>query len=398
MKGCRARGCALSSLLLNLSGLGHSSHILHSFYSSSRCRHCQDPHTWSRSGNPGGFQETPETKGGQAHPIEPPPAQIRLRAAARPRVWQEGVPHVPEPDPVLPGSRDSGGTGFQSPARRDAEGRSRPRGAANLPALATALLGGHRLPDRGLQGPRDGAQSAPKGSRGQGGPGKPREGRTLEKLRLGGEGATRGASPDRDPHRPWRRNLRFLRPKMRTLEKISTRLPLQSPRFLLGLLRLLLADGRSQCCSRACRFWRIKPLAMAAAMVAPGMGPGREGAGGLRAGGTGGEGGGADRGSHSGQRRGRQAGIGRGEGALSPDWDPSPSPRGAGPGAQMRPGRSRTIPGSRRSWPPPLGHVRVENRTAAAGAAGHRLLPEPWRGSPLPLALPSRPARLPGGR
>ena len=56
---------------------------------------------------------------------------------------------------------------------------------------------------------------------------------------------------------------------MRTLEKMSTRLPLQSPRFLLGLLRLLLADGRSQCCSRACRFWRIKPLAMAAAMVAP---------------------------------------------------------------------------------------------------------------------------------
>ena len=78
-----------------------------------------------------------------------------------------------------------------------------------------------------------------------------------------------GVPPDREPqHRPWRRNLRFLRPKMRTLEKMSTRLPLQSPRFLLGLLRLLLADGRSQCCSRACRFWRIKPLAMAAAMVA----------------------------------------------------------------------------------------------------------------------------------
>ena len=56
---------------------------------------------------------------------------------------------------------------------------------------------------------------------------------------------------------------------MRTLEKISTRLLLQSPRFLLGLLRLRLADGRSQCCSRACRFWRIKPLAMAAAMVVP---------------------------------------------------------------------------------------------------------------------------------
>lgn len=88
---------------------------------------------------------------------------------------------------------------------------------------------------------------------------------------------SRGAPRNSDPHRPWRRNLRFLRPKMRTLEKISTRLPLQSPRFLLGLLRLLLAEGRSQCCSRACRFWRIKPLAMAAAMVVQGMGPGREG-------------------------------------------------------------------------------------------------------------------------
>lgn len=70
-------------------------------------------------------------------------------------------------------------------------------------------------------------------------------------------------------HTPWRRNLLFLRPKMRTLEKISTKLPLQSPRFLLGLLRLLLAEGRSQCCSRAWRFCRIKPLAMAAAMAVP---------------------------------------------------------------------------------------------------------------------------------
>lgn len=43
---------------------------------------------------------------------------------------------------------------------------------------------------------------------------------------------------------------------------------MQSPRFLLGLFRLLLAEGRSQCCSLACRFWRIKPLAMAAAMAA----------------------------------------------------------------------------------------------------------------------------------
>lgn len=67
---------------------------------------------------------------------------------------------------------------------------------------------------------------------------------------------------------PWRRNRLFLSPKMRTLEKMSTRLPLQSPRFLLGLFRLLLAEGRSQCCSLAWRFWRIKPLAMAAAMAA----------------------------------------------------------------------------------------------------------------------------------
>lgn len=70
---------------------------------------------------------------------------------------------------------------------------------------------------------------------------------------------------------------------MRTLEKMSTRLPLQSPRFLLGLFRLLLAEGRSQCCSLACRFWRIKPLAMAAAMAArrlarDGQGGGRRGA------------------------------------------------------------------------------------------------------------------------
>lgn len=98
-------------------------------------------------------------------------------------------------------------------------------------------------------------------------------------MRAGRRERSEGAPPNSDPHRPWRRNLRFLRPKMRTLEKISTRLPLQSPRFLLGLLRLLLADGRSQCCSRACRFWRIKPLAMAAAMVAPRMGPGEGGDG-----------------------------------------------------------------------------------------------------------------------
>lgn len=65
---------------------------------------------------------------------------------------------------------------------------------------------------------------------------------------------------------PCRRSLRFLRPKIRTLEKMSTRFPLQSPLFLLGLFLLLLVDGRSICCSRACLFWRIKPLAIAAAM------------------------------------------------------------------------------------------------------------------------------------
>lgn len=65
---------------------------------------------------------------------------------------------------------------------------------------------------------------------------------------------------------PCRRSLRFLRPKIRTLEKMSTRFPLQSPLFLLGLFLLLLVAGRSICCSRACLFWRIKPLAIAAAM------------------------------------------------------------------------------------------------------------------------------------
>lgn len=129
-----------------------------------------------------------------------------------------------------------------------------------------------------------------------------------------------GAPPHSDPHRPWRRNLRFLRPKMRTLEKISTRLPLQSPRFLLGLLRLLLAEGRSQCCSRACRFWRIKPLAMAAAMVAQRMGPGEGGTEARGAWGTGEERGGADSCSPwEKQREGRSGGAGdRGEGAQCP--------------------------------------------------------------------------------
>lgn len=131
---------------------------------------------------------------------------------------------------------------------------------------------GHRLPRAGAH--------AQKGSLGgcleSRDTGACREGRRQpqEDASFGELGGKVGAPPNRDPHRPWRRNLRFLRPKMRTLEKISTRLPLHSPRFLLGLLRLLLADGRSQCCSRACRFWRIKPLAMAAAMVAKTVGSG----------------------------------------------------------------------------------------------------------------------------
>lgn len=67
--------------------------------------------------------------------------------------------------------------------------------------------------------------------------------------------------------RPCLRSLRFLRPKMRTLEKMSTRLPLHSPLFLLGLFLRRLVEGRSKCCSRACLFCLISPLAMAAAMA-----------------------------------------------------------------------------------------------------------------------------------
>ncbi len=67
--------------------------------------------------------------------------------------------------------------------------------------------------------------------------------------------------------RPCLRSLRFLRPKMRTLEKMSTRFPLQSPLFLLGLFLRRLVEGRSKCCSRACLFCLISPLAIAAAMA-----------------------------------------------------------------------------------------------------------------------------------
>lgn len=54
---------------------------------------------------------------------------------------------------------------------------------------------------------------------------------------------------------------------MRTLEKMSTRLPLQSPLFLLGLFLRRLVEGRSKCCSLACLFCLIRPLAIAAAMA-----------------------------------------------------------------------------------------------------------------------------------
>lgn len=54
---------------------------------------------------------------------------------------------------------------------------------------------------------------------------------------------------------------------MRTLEKMSTRFPLQSPLFLLGLFLRRLVEGRSKCCSRACLFCLISPLAIAAAMA-----------------------------------------------------------------------------------------------------------------------------------
>lgn len=165
--------------------------------------------------------------------------------------------------------------------------------------------------------------------------------------------------PPKDPwdgsgHRdaPWRRNRRFLSPKMRTLEKMSTRLPLQSPRFLLGLFRLLLAEGRSQCCSLACRFWRIKPLAMAAAMAGRRL-------------------------AHAGRRRGGQRG-GRRRGAQPR--------RGPIPGAA---GKCSLL------WP------------EGAAAAGHPrpAAPGSWRrrGSPhgcpaAPPAVPRRRGTCSGGR
>lgn len=210
----------------------------------------------------------------------------------------------------------------------------------------------------------------------------------------GGKGErSEGAPPNRDPHRPWRRNLRFLRPKMRTLEKMSTRLPLQSPRFLLGLLRLLPADGRSQCCSRACRFWRIKPLAMAAAMVAPGPGPEEGGAEGRELGTQSGKG-----------RRGGQAG-----GAGAGGWQRSVPPgthrplRGArGRARKCARGAAGRTPGAR-------GRARRRRRVGAgtgagAGAAGAAaraaFLPGPPPGREVEPAafFPSKERRAGAGR
>lgn len=70
-------------------------------------------------------------------------------------------------------------------------------------------------------------------------------------------------------HTPCLRSLLFFKPNIRTLEKMSTRLPLHSPCFLPGLLRLRWVVGRWACCSLACRFCRINPLAIAAAMSPP---------------------------------------------------------------------------------------------------------------------------------
>lgn len=62
------------------------------------------------------------------------------------------------------------------------------------------------------------------------------------------------------------------------------------------------------------------------------------------------------------------------------------------------PGRGGASRGSSRSCPPPPSRVGAGSRVGAAGAAGHRAPPEPFRGPPTPLALPFCPARLPGRR
>lgn len=155
---------------------------------------------------------------------------------------------------------------------------------------------------------------------------------------------------------------------MRTLEKISTRLPLQSPRFLLGLLRLLLADGRSQCCSRACRFWRIKPLAMAAAMVAREWVWRKKGTDGRGAGGTREGRGGAHRGYPSGRLRGKPGGVGeRNRGAQS-RLGPIALPEERGARRAKAPGARRGELENSRPCPLPLGRVGARSGLGAAGA------------------------------
>lgn len=168
---------------------------------------------------------------------------------------------------------------------------------------------------------------------------------------------------------------------MRTGEDVR-RLPLQSPRFLLGLLRLLLADGRSRGLAPRTAGW-IKPLAMAAAMG------GRPGSGG----------GGTERGGAEGPRRGTgrrrwrlalgeaERSWGQGAGALSPTRL-SPSPRSAGPGAQMRPGRG----GSPR-WRPRVGAGSGARGCGRRRCRGTAARPSAPGGQP-PLARPRCPSRL----
>lgn len=90
------------------------------------------------------------------------------------------------------------------------------------------------------------------------------------RARLGARATTcSSSSSSTHTHTPCLRSRLFFRPKIRTLEKMSTRLPLHSPCFLAGLLRLRWVVGRWACCSLAWRFCRIKPLAIAAAMSPP---------------------------------------------------------------------------------------------------------------------------------
>lgn len=115
---------------------------------------------------------------------------------------------------------------------------------------------------------------------------------------------------------------------------MSTRLPLQSPRFLLGAAPPPAGGQPVPVLLRACRFWRIKPLAMAAAMVAPARVRRRRHGEEPRDPGEGRETQTAAR-----PRGGGEEGLGTGRrGAQSPLGLPSPSPRSREPSAQMPPG------------------------------------------------------------